>query len=335
MVWNNEHVVWHAGNFQPAGKADKVHTHAAAMDIDFSASLDAVKSTVYSQIPKGITVANGPGDNSMATPQAVVLTLNQSNFRVAQMALNTYSNDFYWRGYREDTTLWNPWRRIWHDGNFDPASKANASHTHTVAQVTGLQDALTARALLAGAAFTGNVTAPNLIAGGSGNGAFVQIGDDAQIVDIGVTNTVGLLGLQDRNAGGLKLGATGPTLASNGSALQVQGALGATGGFDFGSSRRLKHIDGPSPYGLAEVERMSTAIGRYKADYHDDGRERLFLIAEDLASLVPESVNLHGVPYQGDMVPSIKLDQLLPVLVTAIQQLSAKVRDLSAAGGNR
>ncbi|WP_369969861.1 pyocin knob domain-containing protein [Stenotrophomonas rhizophila] len=335
MVWNNEHVVWHAGNFQPAGKADKVHTHAAATDIDFSASLDAVKSTVYSQIPKGVTVANGPGDNSMATPQAVILTLNQSNFRVAQMALNTNSNDFYWRGYREDTTLWNPWRRIWHDGNFDPASKANASHTHTIAQVSGLQDALTARALLAGAAFTGNVTAPNLIAGGSGNGAFVQIGDDAQIVDIGVSNTVGLCGLQDRNAGGLKLGATGPTLASNGSALKVQGAFGATGGFDFGSSRKLKDIDGPVPYGLAEVERMVTAIGRYKADYHDDGRDRLFLIAEDLAALVPESVNLQGMPYKGDMVPSIKIDQLLPVLVIAIQQLSAKVRDLSAAGGNR
>lgn len=332
VSWNDKGL-WHSGNFDPSSKSDSSHSHPSTA-LNFNVALADAQSAAYAQIPKGITLAEGGSAANGAAAQAVVATFNHSGNRVTQFSMASTSDEYYWRGYREQNSVWGTWRRMWHDGNFDPGSKANTSHLHAIAHVTGLQDALTARALLSGADFRGNVTAPNLIAGGPGNGAFVQIGDDAQIVDIGVSNTVGLYGIPNPESGALKLGSAGPTLASNGGALQIQGRCGATGGFDFGSSRRLKHIDGPSPYGLAEVERMVTAIGRYKADYNDDGRDRLFLIAEDLAGLVPQSVNLHGVPYAGEMVPSILIDQLLPVLVTAIQELSAKVRHLSAAGGD-
>lgn len=116
-------------------------------------------------------------------------------------------------------------------------------------------------------------------------------------------------------------GAGNFTFASN-------GAFSCTGGYDFGSSRKLKNIDGPVPYGLADVERMELAAGHYKPEYNGDGRRRLFFVAEQLAQLVPEAVDLEGVEFGGERVPSIKLDQLLPVLARAIQELAGQVREL-------
>lgn len=113
----------------------------------------------------------------------------------------------------------------------------------------------------------------------------------------------------------------------NGSAEFV-GSVIAAGGFDFGSSRKLKDIDGPVTYGLAAVERMELAAGRYKPEYNGDGRRRLFFVAEQLAQLVPEAVDMDGVEFDGERVPSVKLDQLLPVLARAIQELAGQVREL-------
>ncbi|KXU97613.1 hypothetical protein AB839_06950 [Stenotrophomonas sp. DDT-1] len=100
------------------------------------------------------------------------------------------------------------------------------------------------------------------------------------------------------------------------------------GGYDFGSSIKLKEIEGPQPYGLAEVERMELAVGHYKPEYNNDGRRRLFFVAEQLAELVPEAVNLEGVEFNSERVPSIKIDQLLPVLARSIQELAGQVREL-------
>lgn len=108
------------------------------------------------------------------------------------------------------------------------------------------------------------------------------------------------------------------------------GSVSAAGGFDVGSSRKLKDIDGPVPYGLAAVERMELATGHYKPEYNSDGRRRLFFVAEQLAELVPEAVDLEGVEFNGERVASIKLDQLLPVMAKAIQELAAEVRALKA-----
>lgn len=112
--------------------------------------------------------------------------------------------------------------------------------------------------------------------------------------------------------------------------LSGNGVLTTAGGFDFGSSRKLKDIDGPVSYGLAAVERMELATGHYKPEYNSDGRRRLFFVAEQLAELVPEAVDLEGVEFNGERVASIKLDQLLPVMAKAIQELAAEVRALRA-----
>ncbi|WP_295842524.1 tail fiber domain-containing protein [uncultured Xanthomonas sp.] len=98
--------------------------------------------------------------------------------------------------------------------------KAAASHSHTIANVSGLQGALDAKANLSGASFSGNVTAPNLIAGGSGNGAYVQIGDDVRLVDVGVAHCAGVRSTTDGNVGYLQFG-TGASVGWNGSVLAI------------------------------------------------------------------------------------------------------------------
>ncbi len=108
--------------------------------------------------------------------------------------------------------------------------------------------------------------------------------------------------------------------------LSPGGALWTSGGYDSGSSRKLKDIEGPIPYGLAEVEQMEIVVGRYKPEYNPDGRRRLFLITENLAELMPETVNAHGFEFNGELVGTLKLEQLLPVAFSAIQELSAMVR---------
>ncbi len=105
-------------------------------------------------------------------------------------------------------------------------------------------------------------------------------------------------------------------------------SVSATGGFDFGSSRKLKDIDGAMPYGLAEVRRIATLIGRYKPGYNDDGRTRLFFDAEQFAEVMPEAVDLEGVEFEGERVASMKLDQTLPPAYRAIAQLAELVDSL-------
>ncbi|TPD61168.1 tail fiber domain-containing protein [Stenotrophomonas maltophilia] len=108
------------------------------------------------------------------------------------------------------------------------------------------------------------------------------------------------------------------------------GALWVAGGYDVGSSRKLKVIDGPVPYGLAAVEHLELATGHYRPEYNPDGRRRLFFVAEQLAELVPEAVDLEGIEFNGERVATVKLDQLLPVMAKAIQELAAEVRALKA-----
>lgn len=42
-------------------------------------------------------------------------------------------NEWYLR--RGDTATWGSWFKIWHDGNFDPATKADISHTHPASDI--------------------------------------------------------------------------------------------------------------------------------------------------------------------------------------------------------
>ncbi|WNL50853.1 tail collar fiber protein [Xanthomonas phage Murka] len=105
-------------------------------------------------------------------------------------------------------------------------------------------------------------------------------------------------------------------------AMNVTGSVTAGGGFDFGSSRKLKDIEGSNPYGLDAVRKVSTLVGKYKPEYNSDGRRRVFVDAEQLAGIIPEAVNNNGVKFRGEMVPSVILDQLIPPAYKAIAELA-------------
>ena len=100
-------------------------------------------------------------------------------------------------------------------------------------------------------------------------------------------------------------------------------------GYDVGSSRKLKEIEGPIPYGLEQVDKMEIVAGSYKPTYYDDGRKRLFLVAENIAELIPEAVSSDAILFEGERVGAVKMEQLLPVAFRAIQQLHALVQEQS------
>lgn len=112
--------------------------------------------------------------------------------------------------------------------------------------------------------------------------------------------------------------------------LVIAGAINPSGGYDFGSSLKLKNIEGVSPYGLREVRQVSVLVGHYKSEYHADGRRRVFLDADQLADLMPELVDREGVEFQGGRVATIKLDQVVAPLYSAMQELADLVDTLRA-----
>lgn len=105
-------------------------------------------------------------------------------------------------------------------------------------------------------------------------------------------------------------------------------ALQATS-FDVVSSRKVKCDLSANPYGLDDVRRIATAVGRYRQDYvADRGRKHVFLLAEQLAEVIPEAVTPDGAEYRGERVPTVNYDMLVPVLIQALQE----ERDRRVAG---
>lgn len=98
--------------------------------------------------------------------------------------------------------------------------------------------------------------------------------------------------------------------------VQITGAVQASLGFQNTSSRTVKDIDGPLPYGLAEILRIETVIGSYRLDFapNDNGRKRLFLIAEQVREVLREAVFEHE-----DSPTSIDFAQVIAVVIQAIK----------------
>lgn len=98
----------------------------------------------------------------------------------------------------------------------------------------------------------------------------------------------------------------------------------SSGGFDVTSDERVKHKLRFNPYGLNEVMRLSTCVGQYRPDYNSDGRDYVFLIASNVATVVPEAVREALETYHGEPVQTVNYDMMVPVLVRALQQEHAQ-----------
>ncbi|UNP28096.1 tail fiber domain-containing protein [Lysobacter gummosus] len=108
-----------------------------------------------------------------------------------------------------------------------------------------------------------------------------------------------------------------------------EASVSMPGGLNTGSSRHLKTDLQALPYGLAEIERIRVKVGQYKSDFQSDGRRRCFVIAEQLAPIIPEAVRKKSVLFRGKRYAAVEYIQLIPVLIRAVQQLSALVRQLT------
>jgi len=114
--------------------------------------------------------------------------------------------------------------------------------------------------------------------------------------------------------------ATGQTTVNNAGTMNVAGAVIATGGFQMGSSIKIKTKLRRLGYGLADLLKIQTRRGRYKKKFNKDGRDHLFVIAEQLREVIPEAVY-----EQKGSTPTVNYMELVPVLIAAVQELTAIV----------
>ncbi|HDS1300832.1 MULTISPECIES: tail fiber domain-containing protein [Stenotrophomonas maltophilia group] len=338
--WNGS-AMWHAGNFAPESKMDK---SGGTFTGHVAVNGNSLRSYGWNGVPNDGVIVLGDANS--------YIFKNGSNFTFANSA----------GGF---TSTLSTGGSIWTSGNFDPASKINRTgdtvtgslrvNAYLYTQAAAGHNLIRFISNGAGTTVLQSVNpAENAFAPLELRGSTVSVIGPASFNE--TVTTVGSLisagGCVRTNAGtdvlagyvafhradGTRMGYVG---WGDGNRIQYSaengftghafiGSVSATGGYDFGSSRKLKNIEGVLPYGLAAVEKMELAAGHYKPEYNDDGRRRLFFVAEQLAELVPEAVDLEGVEFQGERVASVKLDQLLPVMAKAIQELAAEVRALKA-----
>ncbi len=103
--------IWHAGNFNPASKANAPATLQ-------NADLNTLTSN-------GLYVADGSISNAPAsTANCRVLVIATSPYRVTQIAQVYDADRLFFR--RRVDEQWQPWREVYHSGNLAPATAAAA-----------------------------------------------------------------------------------------------------------------------------------------------------------------------------------------------------------------
>jgi hypothetical protein len=105
----------------------------------------------------------------------------------------------------------------------------------------------------------------------------------------------------------------------------VQGPYVTTGGTSWttASDETLKDIIAPIEEATSKLSGLRTVFGKYKTD-HDDVR-RIFLIAQDVQTVLPEAVSIDGNGKLG-----LNYQDLVPVLVKAIQEQQTLITALTA-----
>jgi hypothetical protein len=89
------------------------------------------------------------------------------------------------------------------------------------------------------------------------------------------------------------------------------------------SDERLKDIIEPISNAIAKVGSLRSVIGKYKND--ETNTRRSFLIAQDVLSVLPEAVDSSKSNELG-----LRYSELIPLLVAAIKELTARVEALEA-----
>jgi hypothetical protein len=110
---------------------------------------------------------------------------------------------------------------------------------------------------------------------------------------------------------------------SNASAVGVQLVSGATAWTTL-SDETVKDIIEPIGNAVAKVGSLRSVIGKFKTD--SEGTRRSFLIAQDVKSVLPEAVDVVGENNE----LGLRYTEVIPLLVAAIKELTARVQTLEA-----
>ena len=147
-----------------AGKANTSHTHAVADVSGLQAALDLkapLASPALTGTPTAPTAVSGTSTTQIATTAFVQTAI--ASFGAGDMTRATYDTDNDGKVDAAEVADAVPWSGV----SGKPTSFAPSAHTHALAEVTGLQVALDAKAALASPALTGTPTAPTAVAGTS------------------------------------------------------------------------------------------------------------------------------------------------------------------------
>ncbi len=127
---------------------------------------------------------------------------------------------------------------------------------------------------------------------------------------------------------GISAGQIGNQMSlSSGGNWNCSGIATAGGGFGPGSDPSLKQDLLPHYNVLDLIDLLDVQTGRYIDSYNPDGRIRSFLMADDVMADVLPNVII-PVPYKGGTVRGWSADQMIAVLVKAVQELRAELNEL-------
>lgn len=357
-----------------AGKANTNHTHAIADVTGLQAALDgksvyspnATASTLHNNItlPSGFYTTSGglygpDGTTLYASNWHHVLNLRHAdgNGYATQIAIAFGhiggGNGLYFRG--SHGTAWSQWRKIWHEGNDGSGSGldadlldgkhasefAAASHSHTIADVSGLQGALDGKAAASHMHSAADITSGTLsdarLPSTMGGKTFltpiaapgVSIGD--QLGYIYQTTAAGGLGVRVGTVGNEKwfrFDPDGRFVAASGGA-SFSGDVVATD-FVRPSDERLKTNVVPL--------NANAKLAPVRFTWIEDGTPDIGFLAGQIEEAYPEAVKLFEK--DGAVYKAVAYDKLTAVLaarlnyaMTQIEELRKEIDEIKKANG--
>lgn len=271
----------------------------------------------------GVTTSTGTGSVVLSnSPTLVTPTLGAASATSIANGLGAVGTPSYTFTGDTNTGMWSPAAdtiafsengveamRLDSSGNVGIGTTAPSRRLEVVG---GTLTAGTQSSYAVGIANSGGANG-DLTFGSDGSFAYIQSWAGKPLTINGQGNEVRIAGTTDQGAYNLQVNGTG-----------VWGA----GAYVNGSDRNLKEEIAPLADALDVVNALKPVTFRYKEDYSKDQSIQPGFIAQELQEVLANQVYLGGVVHAGPEHLNVAYQSLIPVLVKAIQELTARVAEL-------
>lgn len=285
---------------------------AAAIAAGLSGGLSA--TDFDSQYSPGSRFFRGLGSSANRPEEyTAAVNLYYDDTAGAQLAVGLSTGYLYARMMTGRT--WRSWNRMLHTGDIgttgDTIPRLSGSNTWNGRQ-----------------RFLGSIELPNSAWNAVGDDCFIGDHNRGGMLCVKAANSSYPPGMAFFDSGDNYLG----SFSFSSSRCTFSGGLFATGGFQPGSSRELKTAFRANPYGLAAVLQLETTLGKYRKWFNPDDQERVFLIAENIAAVMPQVAAGTGIEAtppgetKPRAFPGYAIEQMLAVYAKAFQDLHEIVR---------